>query len=112
MTKMLSCYESVLTGFAGSPIAKLNSNNHLFVVPLVMGIIAHCLVPSAAAQNVVAPVVPQPAGYGAQIVFPGDRASQDEPDEIYVMNADGTGEQLVTGPVLRGQLGDCNALYP
>ena len=96
------------------PIAKLkpNSNIHCFTVPLVMGIVAHCLVSSTAAQNVVAPVVPEPAAYGSKIVFTGDRASQDAPDEIYVMNADGTGVQLVTVAALRAQLGDCLALYP
>jgi dipeptidyl aminopeptidase/acylaminoacyl peptidase len=90
------------------PIA--NSNSHLFTMPLVIGIVAHSLVSSTTAQNVDA--VREPAAYGSKIVFTGDRASQDEPDEIYVMNADGTGVQLVTVAALRAPLGDCLALYP
>jgi len=90
----------------------LNANSGLFVGWLIVGLGACSLTFAAASQGITSPDGSQPAANGSTIVFTGDRASQDEPDQLYVMKADGTGEQLVTVAALRGQLGDCLALQP
>lgn len=39
---------------------------------------------------------PAPAGAGSKIAFTADRPGRDAPDEIFVMNGDGSGERRVT----------------
>src|SRR5215467_3790468 len=61
----------------------------------------------AAAQNAALPLAGIILGPDSKIAFHGDREGPNEPDEIYVMNADGSGERRVT------PLGDaCNAINP
>src|SRR5215470_3321861 len=60
----------------------------------------------AAAQNAALPLA-EILGPDSKIAFHGDREGPNQPDEIYVMNADGSGERRVT------PLGDaCNAINP
>jgi dipeptidyl aminopeptidase/acylaminoacyl peptidase len=51
---------------------------------------------TAAAQRVGAPAGARAADQRSRIVFPADREGQGSSDEIYLMNADGTGERRVT----------------
>src|SRR5262245_39059002 len=92
-------------------MSKLSPRVRLLALSLTGAMAASFGLP-AASGDAVGPQVPPPAVQGSKIAFGGDRQSQDAPDEVYVMNADGTGERQVT---LREQLTfppDCNSLYP
>jgi Tol biopolymer transport system component len=65
-------------------------------------------------QGNAAPSIPGFAGRGSKIAFSADRLGQDAPDEIYIMNADGTGETRLTPPTdwRPNGFSACNALLP
>jgi hypothetical protein len=51
---------------------------------------------TADAQRVAAPAGARAADQGSRIAFSADREGQSSPDDIYLMNAAGTGERRVT----------------
>src|SRR5215467_5102230 len=72
----------------------------------VGGAICIVTVMPAAAQNAALPLAGI-LGPDSKIAFHGDREGRDNPDEIYVMSADGSGERRVT-PTTDA----CNAINP
>ena len=78
------------------------------VATLLAAGVAICVVTvmPAAAQNVALPAAGI-LGSDSKIAFHGDREGRDNPDEIYVMSADGSGERRVT-PTTDA----CNAINP
>ena len=76
-------------------MARLNTSKGLFAVSLIIGVVVYSVAFAAAAHDGAAPEVPGSAAHG-RIAFTGDREGQKAPDEIYVMNADGTGEFRLT----------------
>jgi len=83
---------------------KLNAQTSLSLVLVVVGI-AFCrlMFPLVAAQTSSDRSIA-----GSKIAFTGDREGQSQPDEIYVMNADGTGERRVTPT---NDFPPCHSLY-
>ena len=95
-------------------MARLNTGAVSVASVVVGSVLCWLVFPVAAVQSAgyQGPLDDAKSFHGSKIAFGGDRASQDEPDEIYVMNADGTGERQVT---VREQLTfppGCNSLYP
>jgi Tol biopolymer transport system component len=64
---------------------------------LALAVVAGSAGPGRAqATNSSLAVAPVSAGAGSKIAFTADRPGRDAPDEIYVMNGDGSGERRVT----------------
>jgi len=85
---------------------KLNAQRSLSVVLVVVGIAFCRMFPLVAAQTSLDWIIA-----GSKIAFTGDREGQTQPGEIYVMNADGTGERRVT-PTNDFPNPPCESLYP